>query len=437
MNNVKTTIHQKWKGNTIKYFVVTVVLFAFAFSAFKVNDAEKEFIKDNFELADQKLKSMVAEIKGSGNVFPRTTAGDKLSTTDQYEWTSGFFAGTLWYAYEYTKDESLQEAADAWTEKMRDMQHYTGNHDLGFMMYCSYGNAYRLEGGEENKEVLIQSAKSLSSRFNPSVGVIKSWNRFNSWHGNKTYQYPVIIDNMMNLELLFYASKATGDDSYRKLAITHAVNTMKHQIRPDYSSYHVVCYDSVGNVVGRETAQGYADNSTWSRGQAWGIYGFTMCYRETRDKRFLKTAQGMADFFIDHKNLPEDKIPYWDFNANEKGYTPGVKSNANNITTKYRDASAAAITASALLELSTYSSGKKAKRYKAIARQMLYSLASPTYKAPMGANGNFLLTQSVGSIPHNNEINVPLVYADYYFLEALLRYERTLNGEDLFAAKKQ
>jgi chondroitin AC lyase len=380
---------------------------------------------------------MVAEIKGSGNVFPRTTAGDKLSTTDQYEWTSGFFAGTLWYAYEYTKDESLQEAADAWTEKMRDMQHYTGNHDLGFMMYCSYGNAYRLEGGEENKEVLIQSAKSLSSRFNPSVGVIKSWNRFNSWHGNKTYQYPVIIDNMMNLELLFYASKATGDDSYRKLAITHAVNTMKHQIRPDYSSYHVVCYDSVGNVVGRETAQGYADNSTWSRGQAWGIYGFTMCYRETRDKRFLKTAQGMADFFIDHKNLPEDKIPYWDFNANEKGYTPGVKSNANNITTKYRDASAAAITASALLELSTYSSGKKAKRYKAIARQMLYSLASPTYKAPMGANGNFLLTQSVGSIPHNNEINVPLVYADYYFLEALLRYERTLNGEDLFAAKKQ
>jgi chondroitin AC lyase len=247
----------------------------------------------------------------------------------------------------------------------------------------------------------------------------------------------VIIDNMMNLELLFYASKATGDDSYRKLAITHAVNTMKHQIRPDYSSYHVVCYDSVGNVVGRETAQGYADNSTWSRGQAWGIYGFTMCYRETRDKRFLKTAQGMADFFIDHKNLPEDKIPYWDFNANEKGYTPGVKSNANNITTKYRDASAAAITASALLELSTYSSGKKAKRYKAIARQMLYSLASPTYKAPMGANGNFLLTQSVGSIPHNNEINVPLVYADYYFLEALLRYERTLNGEDLFAAKKQ
>jgi chondroitin AC lyase len=437
MNNVKTTIHQKWKGNSIKYFVVTVVLFAFAFSAFKVNDAEKEFIKDNFELADQKLKSMVAEIKGSGNVFPRTTAGDKLSTTDQYEWTSGFFAGTLWYAYEYTKDESLQEAADAWTEKMRDMQHYTGNHDLGFMMYCSYGNAYRLEGGEENKEVLIQSAKSLSSRFNPSVGVIKSWNRFNSWHGNKTYQYPVIIDNMMNLELLFYASKATGDDSYRKLAITHAVNTMKHQIRPDYSSYHVVCYDSVGNVVGRETAQGYADNSTWSRGQAWGIYGFTMCYRETRDKRFLKTAQGMADFFIDHKNLPEDKIPYWDFNANEKGYTPGVKSNANNITTKYRDASAAAITASALLELSTYSSGKKAKRYKAIARQMLYSLASPAYKAPMGANGNFLLTQSVGSIPHNNEINVPLVYADYYFLEALLRYERTLNGEDLFAAKKQ
>lgn len=369
--------------------------------------------------------------------FPRTiNKNGKLVTTTMYDWTPGFFPGSLWYAYEYSKNAELKTAAVQWTERLEPLKTFTQHHDLGFMMYCSYGNAYRLTGNATYKNILVQSARSLSSRFNPVTGCIKSWNVFKSWHGSKTYNFPVIIDNMMNLELLFFASKATGDTSFRHIAVSHAENTMINQIRSDYSSYHVVCYDTItGKVAGRETAQGYADNSTWSRGQAWAIYGFTMVYRETGDPRFLKTAEGLADFFIHHKNLPADKIPYWDFNAQQQGYTPGVRSNAKNINTLYRDASAAAIVASALMELSTYTAAKR-KAYRNFAVQMLHSLSSPAYKAPVGKNGNFLLMQSVGSIPHNNEINVPLVYADYYFLEALLRYDLLMKGKKLFDNKR-
>ena len=406
----------------MKQFFLNSV-FLFLLFSFRTDHKENSFVRGNFLYADAQLKNMLKETGEASNAFPRTiNKAGKLVTTDMYDWTSGFFPGNLWYAYEYTKDTVLKNAAIQWTEQLEPLKSFTQHHDLGFMMYCSYGNAYRLTGNEKYKEVLIRSAKSLSTRYNPVTGCIKSWNTFKSWHGDKTYRFPVIIDNMMNLELLFFASKASGDTSFRHIAVSHALTTMKNQVRKDYSSYHVVCYDSAtGKVVARETAQGYADSSTWSRGQAWGIYGFTMTYRETKDKRFLKTAQGMADFFINNKNLPADKIPYWDFNAGEKEYTPGVNSNAKNITVQYRDASPAAITAFALLELSTYSGGK-GKRYRSVAIQILHTLAGSAYQAPLGANGNFLLMRSVGSIPHNSEISVPLVYADYYFLEALHRY---------------
>lgn len=402
--------------------------------SFRTGSKDTSFVKDNFLYAGAQLKNMLKETGEADTAFPRTTNKEgNLVTTNMYDWTSGFFPGSLWYAYEYTGDSALRKAAIHWTEQLEPLKDFTQHHDLGFMMYCSYGNAYRLTGNEKYKDILLQSARSLSTRFNPATGCIKSWNLFKSWHGNKTYNFPVIIDNMMNLELLFFASKIAGDTSFRNIAISHAVQTMKNQVRKDYSSFHVVCYDpATGKLTGRETTQGYADNSTWSRGQAWGIYGFTMCYRETKEKRFLKTAQGMADYFINNKNLPADKVPYWDFNAGEEGYVPGIKSNARNVSVKYRDASAAAITASALLELSTYTKGAKARKYKAVAAQMLHSLGGPQYRAPLGTNGNFLLNQCVGSIPHNVEINTPLVYADYYFLEALQRYNRLLNGKNLF-----
>jgi chondroitin AC lyase len=416
----------------MKQFFLIPAFLLFLFS-FRTDHKEASFVRDNFLYAGTQLKNMLEETGKVNDAFPRTiNKKGKLVTSDMYDWTSGFFPGNLWYAYEYTHDTVLKNAAIQWTEQLEPLKDFTQHHDLGFMMYCSYGNAYRLTGNEKYKDILVQSARSLSTRFNPATGCIKSWNVFKSWHGTKTYSFPVIIDNMMNLELLFFASKVSGDTSFRHIAVSHALHTMKNQVRKDYSSYHVVCYDSAtGKVVARETAQGYADNSTWSRGQAWGIYGFTMSYRETKDKRFLKTAQGMADYFVNNKNLPADKIPYWDFNAGEKGYTPGVKSNARNVSIKYRDASAAAITASALLELSTYS-GEKGKRYKSIAVQILHSLANPVYRAAEGTNGDFLLMQSVGSIPHNSEINVPLVYADYYFLEALQRYDLLLKNEKLF-----
>ena len=419
-----------------KSLLITGILFVFL-TSLRTDNAGSAFITDNFEVASRHLKNMLQETSANKLAFPRTfNAQGKLVTTNMYDWTPGFFPGSLWYAAEFTGDESLRAAAKEWTEGLEPLKTFTNHHDLGFMMYCSYGNAYRLTGNEQYREILVQSARSLCTRFDPVTGCIKSWNRFRSWHGDQTYNFPVIIDNMMNLELLFFASKVSGDTSFRHVAVTHALNTMKNQIREDYSSFHVICYDTVnGKVLARETAQGYADNSTWSRGHAWGIYGFTMTYRETKDPRFLKTAMGMADFYIKHKNLPADKIPYWDFNTRDEGYTPGVRSNANKNTPLYRDASAASITASALMELSYYA-GKKGKKYRNFAIESLRSLSGPEYRAAIGTNGNFILKQCVGSAAHNSEINVPLVYADYYFLEALHRYDRYLKKKPLLTESK-
>lgn len=411
-------------------FLLTAIL-GLLVTAFKTDTREKDFIKENFSFADTQLSNMLKEVGSRKNAFPRTTdRNGQLVTTNMYDWTPGFFPGTLWYAYEYAHNATLKNEAIRWTEQLEPLKDFTAHHDLGFMTYCSFGNAYRLTGNEAYKAILVKAAHSLSTRYNPVTGCIKSWNQFKSWHGNKTYNFPVIIDNMMNLELLFFGAKASGDTMLRHIAISHAVNTMRYQVRKDYSSYHVVCYDTAtGKVAGRETAQGYADNSTWSRGQAWGIYGFTMVYRETKDKRFLQTAIGMADFYL--KNLPADKIPYWDFNAGQQGYAPGVNSNALKVKGEYRDVSAAAITASALFELSNYA-GNKGAAYRKAAIDMLHTLSTTAYRASTGTNGNFLLLHSVGSIPHNSEIDAPLVYADYYYLEALLRYNKWLNGKSIF-----
>ncbi|KAI9432246.1 family 88 glycosyl hydrolase [Russula earlei] len=393
---------------------------------------DTEFVSANFSFAGTQLKKMLSIANRYDTLFPRATDRyGRLTLTDKYEWTSGFFPGSLWYGYEATKDDTLKREAVIWTEKLEALQHFTKHHDLGFMLYCSYGNAYRLTGNEQYKAILVEAAKSLSTRFSAKTGSIKSWNAFGSWDGKKQYFFPVIIDNMMNLELLFFASRVTGDPYYKNIAITHATHVMQNQVRPDYSCYHVVCYDTAtGNVLTRETAQGYANNSTWARGQSWGIYGFTMTYRETGDKRFLATAQKMADYYIDNKELPADKVPYWDFNANDSGYTPSAKSHAEETPVKYRDASAAAVTASALLELSTYL-GESGAKYRNAAITILHSLSSPAYKATAGENEGFILRHSVGSIAHGVEVDVPLIYADYYYLEAMNRYRLLLDHKNI------
>lgn len=353
--------------------------------------------------------------------YPRSSKNGFLTYVTIEEWTGGFWPGALWYMFEYTQDPKWKEAATKWTESLESNQFNTKHHDIGFMMYNSYGNAYRLTKNEKYKAILVQSAKSLCKRYNEKVGAIKSWNDKPSLDGKDTMRFPVIIDNMMNLELLFFASKITGDTSYKHIAIKHAKKTMQNHLRPDFSSYHVVNYDTkTGNALQKETNQGFAHNSTWTRGQAWGVYGFTMTYRETGDKRFLNTAIKMADFFINNKNLSPDKIPNWDFNVNQVGYNPPATAQAINLNYIPKDASAAAILASALLELSQYA-GTKGATYKSVANQILKSLSSTDYLAKAGTNNGFLLMHCTGNANRLSEVDKPIMYGDYYFLEALLR----------------
>jgi Highly conserved protein containing a thioredoxin domain len=334
--------------------------------------------------------------------FPQSVNKDgTIRNRESSWWCSGFFGGALWYIYEYTRDDRWKEAAHRWTMAVENEKHNTTTHDLGFMLYCPFGNGYRLTKNEAYKAIMLEGAASLATRFNPSVGLIKSWEKFKD-----TYDYPVIIDNMMNLEFLLWAAKESGNKKFRDISIRHADNTLKNHFRKNNSSYHVVCYDAKGKVIAKKTAQGAADESAWARGQAWGLYGYTMMYRETGDKKYLKQAEAIATFIMHHPHLPEDKVPYWDFNA------PGIPN-------EERDVSAAAIISSALLELYSIT---QSKAYFNTAEEILVSLSGPQYKASLGENHYFLLKHSVGSKPENSEVDTPIIYADYYYLEALLRY---------------
>ncbi|MDR2564042.1 MAG: glycoside hydrolase family 88 protein [Prevotellaceae bacterium] len=381
-------------------------------------------MSENIRFAASQTDSLLAKIGDPHRKEPRTINADgKVAMVGIYDWTSGFFPGNLWYIYELTGDSIWRKRAEEWTAILEPLKTFTGHHDLGFMMFCSYGNGFRLTGNEQYKEILLETANSLASRFSPATSCIKSWNGFKPWTDTIKCPFPVIIDNMMNLELLLWAAKTSGNNELRDIALTHAKTTMANHLRPDFSTYHVVCYDTItGEVTNRNTHQGFADNSTWARGQAWGTYGFTMMFRETGDSAYLQTAKNLADFFINHPNLPADKVPYWDFDAGRDGFVSASQYKPETYPEQPRDASAAAVAASALFDLSIF---LKDRKYFDAAETILHSLASPAYRAQLGANGGFLLEHCVGSIPHNSEINVPLVYADYYFLEALGKYKKS------------
>jgi hypothetical protein len=324
-------------------------------------------------------------------------------------WCSGFFGGICWKLYDFSGASFWRKAANKWSMAVKKERFNTSTHDLGFMIYCPFGNGYQLTKRREYRRILLTAARSLASRFDPQRGVIKSWDTFHE------YDYPVIIDNMMNLEFLFWAFHATGDSSYYRICISHADSTLKNHFRSDYSSFHVVCYGPHGEVLARKTHQGYSDASAWSRGQAWGLYGYTVMYRETRNPKYLQQAEGIANFYMHHPNMPEDGVPYWDFNA------PGIPK-------EERDASAAAIACSALLELQQWANEGKRNEYIQFATKQLKSLSSPAYRSRKGENGNFLLKHSVGHKPGGIEVDVPLIYADYYYIEALQRYRHLREG---------
>lgn len=388
----------------------------------KQNSEKDKFLNENVEFATAQTTKMLQTVGvPTGNNYPRTTNEEgELVVTGMYDWTPGFFPGNLWYLYELTGDSIWKNQAERWTMSLEPLQTFTGHHDLGFMMYCSFGNAERLAPKPQYTDILIQSAESLSSRFSEKTQTIKSWNYRKAWNDTTEWFYPVIIDNMMNLEMLFYASKVSGNKKFYDIAVKHADATLKNHFRDDFTTYHVVNYDTItGGVLNQATCQGFSDNSMWARGQAWAIYGFTMVYRETKDQKYLDAAVKATDVYL--KNLPEDLVPLWDFNVDEVGYTPEGSSYAVEFQERLRDASAAAIVCSALFELGEYVTDKG---YTDKAIKMLESLSSPAYRASLGANADFLLMHSVGSIPHHTEIDVPLVYADYYFLEALVRYKK-------------
>ncbi len=330
-------------------------------------------------------------------------------------WTSGFWAGILWYVYEGTGNEIIKTEAEKFTTELKPILNQpVKSHDLGFIFNCSFGNGFRLTKNEDYKKTLLIAADSLTHLFNPKVGTILSWPA--QVRSNLYAPHNTIIDNMMNLELLFVASENSADKKYKTMAVSHADVTLKNHIRPDSTLYHVLIYDDkTGECIRKCTHQGFADHSVWARGQAWGIYGYTMCYRETGDEKYLQTARELTAAYI--KRLPADYVPYWDFDDPE-------------IPNTVRDASAAAITVSALLELSGFQNNEKEKSYyRNLAEKMLFSLSSPTFLS-VEKNDAFLL-HSTGNKPKNGEVDIPIIYADYYYIEALVRLKKMLLAEKL------
>ncbi|MDR1526728.1 MAG: glycoside hydrolase family 88 protein [Dysgonamonadaceae bacterium] len=373
---------------------------------------QENIVRKDFDFASKQLLVAVSEVEKAkqnaipGKVSPRTLNADGgLQLVASRDWTSGFFPGSLWYMYEYTNNDEWKELAKKYTAPIEPEKMNGGDHDIGFKLYCSFGNGYRLTKDPSYRSILIQAAKTLTTRFKSNAGIIRSWD-----HNTGKWQCPVIIDNMMNLELLFWAFKETRDSVYYQIAVSHAKKTIENHFRKDYSSYHVVDYDTItGEVLKKNTHQGYAHETAWARGQAWGMYGYTMCFRETGDTAYLEQAKAITHFIFTNKNLPEDLIPYWDFDA------PGIPDEP-------RDVSAAAICASALYELSLYDT-ENAIQYRQWADAILDNL-SRDYRSPLNENRGFLLLHSTGIKPMNIEIDVPLSYADYYFLEALLRKQK-------------
>lgn len=369
-----------------------------------------EWTQNAFSVALKQSEYMFKTVRET-SLLPRSIQRGMVKQTD---WTAGFFPGTLWFLYAYTNDTIWKTRAEQATELMAGEQFNAFDHDIGFKIYCSYGNGFLLTNKKKYRQIIFRSAKTLSSRYSYKTGLIMSWEPDES----RDWQFPVIIDNMMNLELMLEAYKMSGDTTLRHIAISHADKTMKCQYRKNMSCPHVVDYDAeTGDLRKYDWNNGSdnAENSIWSRGQSWGLYGFIMMYRETSDKRYLKHAEKIADFLLSHPNMPEDMIPYWDYSDPKRS--------------AMRDASAAAVMASALMELSTYST--QGKKYFKAGEKQLKSLSSSVYLAKPGTHKNFILKHATGNFLRDSELDGALSYADYYYIEGLLRYLKLNNKRKL------
>ncbi|MEE9437415.1 MAG: T9SS type A sorting domain-containing protein [Saprospiraceae bacterium] len=380
--------------------VLLSVIF-FCVQSFIVGQIAVETIDSTIKFANEQMKNTILEMNDNSSLHPNQTniSSGRWEFSNRKWWISGFFAGVSWYMSELVGDNSYWlDIATRWTKDLESQKNDTGNHDVGFQIFCSYGNANRITPNEDYKNIIITAANSLASRYDETVGSIRSW----SW-GN--WNYPVIVDNMMNLELLLWASENGGDEELKTIAIKHAKKTLENHIREDGSTYHIVDYNNDGSIKNKDTHQGYNIESTWSRGQAWGIYGFTMMYQYTKNDTFLTAAKKLSDYFID--NLPDDFVPYSDFKD-------------PNIPNVSKDASAAAITCSALFELAKYVDDDK---YKNSAVDILNSLVN-NYLAK---NSNYHSVIKRACV-RSGDSERGLIYADYYFLEALMRYKNSVTS---------
>ena len=331
------------------------------------------------------------------------------------EWCSGFWAGILWMDYGCMQGagskekeagrKEIRKAAEGYTQAMTFLEKEpVFDHDLGFLVINSFLKGYEQTGNDEYKRIALVAADSLATIFNAKVGTIASWPRHIKTYGG----HNTIMDNMMNLELLFWAAENGGSPLLKDIAISHATTTMRNHFRPDGSCYHVAVYDTLtGDFIRGVTHQGYADHSMWARGQSWAIYGYTMVYRYTHDPIFLSFAQKVTDIYLKRlRETSDDMVPLWDMDDPRGIEAP-------------KDASAACIVASALLELSQYLDGWRGKTYRDAAEKMLTDLSTEKYQS-RDRNVAFLM-HSTGHHPANSEIDASIIYADYYYIEALSR----------------
>lgn len=376
------------------------------------NPRQSAWIDKQLDYCNRHIDATLAQI-ASIDSLPRSIKKDctQWSRISYGDWTSGFWPGILWYRYANSHSKNDRREAVRYTKMLSKLvvPEHEVDHDIGFQIMCSYGNAYRFTRNNKYVRTMQKGAQKLAALYNPRVGTILSWP-----HMIKSQNWPhnTIMDNMMNLELLFFCAKNGGPSEYYDIAVSHARTTMLNHFRPDYTCYHVALYDSIsGQFIRGCTNQGYSDDSFWARGQAWAIYGYTMVYRETRDKTFLRFVENVSDVYL--RRLPTDLVPYWDFDDPKIPDAP-------------RDASAAAIVASALIELSQLEDNTvKAAQYLDSATQMLQNLSSTNYLS-LDHNPAFLM-HSTGNMPANYEIDASINYADYYYIEALTRLKSLTN----------